>query len=204
MKKFTTFIIFCVICLLFSCKSTKIETLETEPQNQPSESEEISEELPSFQEPEPILVEKEQSPEDLEYARSTSNVSVSYEVFNDDKTKILKLIEELNIIMNEMNYDAWEKYLDAESINYWSKRSNLQVASSRLPIKNIRLNTLRDYFIHVFLPSHKGYRIDEIRYETDSLIKAVQVDESEDKDIVFYTFYKTDGGFKLHLPQLAD
>lgn len=202
MKKITIFTIFCVTCLLFSCKSTKIESLETEVQNQQTESEEILKELPSPQET--VLVEEEQSPKDLEYARSTSNVSVSYEVFNDDKSKILKLIEELNVIMNEMDYNAWEKYLDAESINYWSKRSNLQVASSRLPIKNIRLNSLRDYFIHVFLPSHKGYRIDEIRYETNSLIKAVQVDESEDRDIVFYTFYKTDSGFKLHLPQLAD
>lgn len=202
MKKITIFTIFCVTCLLFSCKSTKIESLETKVQNQSTESEEILKELPSPQEP--VLAEEEQNPKDLEYARSTTNVSVSYEVFNDDKSKILKLIEELNVIMNEMDYNAWEKYLDAESINYWSKRSNLQVASSRLPIKNIRLNSLRDYFIHVFLPSHKGYRIDEIRYETNSLIKAVQVDESEDRDIVFYTFYKTDGGFKLHLPQLAD
>ncbi len=203
MKKNTIFIIFCVTSLFFSCKSTKIENLEEKVQSQSIETDEkLSSSHPVSEHKTPV--EKVQSLEDLEYARSTANVSVSYEIFNDDKAKILELIAELNVIMNEMDYNGWEKYLDAESINYWSKRSNLQVASSRLPIKNIRLNSLRDYFIHVFLPSHKGYRIDEIRYETDSLIKAVQVAEEENKDIVFYTFYKVDGGFKLHLPQLAD
>ena len=192
--------------MIFSCKTTNVEQTETVNQEILQQNEEdalITEDI--SEEPVVELAEThEQSVEEEEYERSTSNVAVSYDIFNSDKTKILKIISELNLVMEEMDYNSWETYLDDESINYWSKRGNLQVASSRLPIKNIRLTSLRDYFIHIFLPSHKGYRIDEIRYETESLIKAVQVDDKENRDIVFYTFYKTADGFKLHLPSLQD
>ncbi len=194
-----------LVLLIFSCKTTNVEQIQSVNQENLQQNEEdvlVTENI--SEEPVVEVAEKHEQSAEEEYARSTSNVEVSYDIFNRDKTKILKIISELNLIMDEMDYNSWEKYLDDESITYWSKRGNLQVASSRLPIKNIRLTSLRDYFIHIFLPSHKGYRIDEIRYETEYLIKAVQVDDNENRDIVFYTFYKIGDEFKLHLPQLQD
>lgn len=138
--------------------------------------------------------------EDDEYTRSTSNVSVSKEVFTDDKKKILDIIADLDVIMKEMDYGAWVIYLDEESAAYWSRRANLQKAASRLPVKGLKLNSLQDYFKFVFVPSRAGHTVDEIRYETESLVKAVQV--SDETDVVYYNFHKIDGKWKLSLPPI--
>ena len=121
--------------LLFSCSSTKVQ--------KPLENiEEISE-------VQDIEI-TEQSPEDLEYERSTLNVDISYDEFNSDKNTILKIIDEMNKIIEKRDYNAWVTYLDMDSAAYWSKRPNLQKAASKLPVKGIKLTNLHDYFIYVF------------------------------------------------------
>lgn len=188
MKRIIIFatIISCVFVL--SCKSTQKEN------NKHEESQKIA-----------IEDETKTEKNDLEefnneYTRSTLNVDVSIDDFNEDKKRILQIINELNVIMGEMNYNKWETYVDSESLIYWSKKANLQKAASRLPIKGIKLNSLRDYFIHVFLPSRKGHEVTEIRYETRTLIKAVQV--TKENDVVYYTFRKINNDWKLYLPKI--
>ena len=92
------------VCIFFqSCNSTKVK------------------------EPEPILQEEKAPPViDDEYQRSTKEVSdVSYEEFQADKKIILQKIEELSVIMADYNYSEWIKYIDDNSISYWSNQSNL-------------------------------------------------------------------------------
>lgn len=148
--------------------------------------------------------EQIQKPEvnQAEFERSTSAVSVSKETFVEDKTIILNIIGDLDQIMQDQNYDGWLNYLDTSSINYWSQRTNLQKAANRLPVKGIRLTTLEDYFRYVFISSRAGKRVDEIRYDTNNSVKAVQV--SDDIDVVYYNFLKMDGIWKLHLPTLSE
>ena len=141
--------------------------------------------------------------EELEYQRSTKAVSgsVTREVFEEDKKIILKKIEELADIMTRKSYDEWTTYLDEDSKFYWNKRANLQIASSRLPVK-IRLQNLKDYFTYVFIPARTGHEVDEIRYVSENSVKAVNV--SEEKDVVYYTFRKINGIWQLHLPALDE
>ena len=79
---------------------------------------------------------------------------------------------------------------------------NLHKISTRLPIKGIKVESLEDYFKYVFIQSRIGRQIDEIRYISDTSIKAVQVRDQQ--DIVFYYFHKINGEWKLHLPPLED
>ena len=74
--------------------------------------------------------------------------------------------------------------------------------SQRLPKKGLRLNTIEDYFKFVFIPARRGRTVDEIRYDTETEVNVVQVDA--DKDIVYYTFTKINGKWKLSLPKNPD
>ncbi|WP_296664103.1 MULTISPECIES: hypothetical protein [unclassified Treponema] len=198
MEKFFTKLSLISVFAFLSCasapveKTPQIEEQLTEPIviEEPEPVQEIEEE--------PVVIEKT----DDEYTRSTSAVSVSKEVFNEDKSRILNIIKDLDTYMKNMDYRGWISYLDADSLNYWSKRQNLQKAANRLPKKGLRLNTIEDYFKFVFIPARAGHTVDEIRYETKSLVKAVQVQNNT--DVVYYNFHKVNDQWKLVLPKNPD
>lgn len=200
MEKFFTKLSLISVFAFLSCasapveKTPQIEELPAEPvvieEPEPAPVQEIEEE--------PVVVEKT----DDEYTRSTSAVSISKEVFNEDKSRILNIIKDLDTYMKNMDYRGWISYLDSDSLNYWSKRQNLQKAANRLPKKGLRLNTIEDYFKFVFIPARAGHTVDEIRYETKSLVKAVQVQDNT--DVVYYNFHKVNDQWKLVLPKNPD
>ncbi|HAK68158.1 MAG TPA: hypothetical protein DCM57_00685 [Treponema sp.] len=172
----------------------KVETKPSEPVSPPP-----AQEVPPA---EPVPEVKE---EDSEYTRSvgTNAGAVTKEAFEEDKKDILEIIEKLDKVMKNRDYKAWLTYLEPASVTYWTKKSNLQKAENRLPVKGLSLRSLEDYFKYVFIPSRSGRRVDEIRYETDSLVKAVQVNGNN--DTVYYYFKKSQSGaWKLHLPPISD
>ena len=138
-----------------------------------------------------------------EYERSVGVSSITRETFEEDKTAILGIIESLSTVMQKKDYKKWLTYVDDASIKYWSTKSNLQKAQNRLPVKGLTLKTLEDYFKYVFIPSRTGRTVDEIRYETARLVKAVHV--NGDNDTVYYYFKKSaKGDWKIHLPPISD
>lgn len=146
-------------------------------------------------------------PEEEEYLRSISGMEsgeVSRKDFEDDKRKILEIIDELADVMNNYNYDDWLTYIELESINYWQSAKNLANASQRLPVSvraqlpSKRLKTLRDYFSFVFVPARKDRVVDEIRYISPESVKAVDV--TDDSDVIYYNFKKIGGKWFVHLP----
>ncbi|MBQ5491851.1 MAG: hypothetical protein IIT68_07335 [Treponema sp.] len=142
---------------------------------------------------------------DLEYEKSLGSLAssaISKEMFEEDKAVILQKVEELDLIMRQKNYKKWVTYLDDESIKYWQTKSNLQNISSKLPIKGLKLTSLEDYFNYVFIGSRVGKSVDQIRYVTDTYVNAVQ--ERDGKDIVYYTFRKVNGEWKVHLRTLEE
>lgn len=138
--------------------------------------------------------------ENEEYLRSVADVQVSRETFISDKREILQIISDLSDVMENEDYSRWITYIDQDSISYWSQSTVLQKAASRLPVKGLKLSSLRDYFYNIFIPSRKGKDVDEIRYLTTDTVKAVHV--NGDTDVVYYTLYKIDGLWKIHLPKL--
>lgn len=193
--KIKTFVLlsafFLSLCVL-SCKST-----------------EQAEETSSEKVEETNKVEKRNSEDDAEYRRSVgTEKSISLDTFNADKTAIVKKIAELNAIMAKRDYNSWLKYIDPESQKYWSSSANLAKASEKLPknVKGLKLRTLQDYFIYVFIPSRNGRTIDEIRYNSADSIRAVQISKNEDGTnniVVYYNFVRQNGDdWKVYLPRL--
>lgn len=166
--------------------------------------------MPSEKIEESVKVEKQarNSEEDSEYRRSVgTEKNISLDTFNADKAAIIKKITELNAIMAKRDYNSWLRYIDPESQKYWSSTANLAKASEKLPkkLKGLKLRTLQDYFIYVFIPSRSGRTIDEIRYNSADSIRAVQVSKNDDgtnRIVVYYNFVKQDGDWKVYLPRL--
>ena len=180
-----------VFALTFvSCKSTEQETKPVEKVESPAK------------------VEKRAAEDDSEYRRSVgTEKNISLDTFNADKAAIIQKISELNVVMAKKNYNSWLKYIDSESQKYWSNTANLAKASEKLPknLKGLKLRTLQDYFIYVFIPSRNGRTIDEIRYNSADSIRAIQISKNEDgtnKVVVYYNFVKQDGDWKVYLPRL--
>lgn len=198
MKRIQLLFITLSIFLLLSCVST----------GEVSQTQEVKEDPPVVipepePEPEPVP-EPEPEPVNEEYERATAEMGdtkVSLSEFEADKKRILEIIDELNEIMKNNDYRTWLTYLNPDSINYWSSKKNLATASKQLPVKGIQLRTMEDYFKWIFVPARKGRRIDEIRYESTSSIKAVQV-KDDGTTTIYYNFKKIDGNWCVDLPTL--
>jgi hypothetical protein len=174
-----------IICLffLFSCGTTK-PVVTQEPPQEPEK---------------PVELPAEAT--DDEYHRSINDIEVTKETFTEDKTEIMHIISNLADSMLNRDYGSWVKYMDDESVQYWSNPQNLKKASKMLPVQGLRMNNLHDYFTYVFIPSRQGREVDEIRYISKDNVKAVQV--SSDTDIIYYYFTKIDGKWLVHIPPLA-
>lgn len=141
-----------------------------------------------------------------EYLRSTKALteeSVTVEEFENDKAEILKIINELKVIMDNGDKTKWLTYIDPDSINYYSNYTNLRKVREKLPNKQIQLHGIGDYFKYVFIPSRKNSNIDEIRYISKSNIRAVQIREDK-SELVYYNFVKKDNKWYVHIPTLSE
>ncbi len=196
MKKIFLLISFSVCIFLISCGSTKIEddiTTEDEIQSPVyDEDDEIEDVFTEYTE---------------EYIRSTKDISssdiVSVEEFENDKAEILEIINELSEIMRKKDKEKWLTYIAPESIEYYSKSSNLRKVREKLPNKQIQLHGIGDYFKYVFIPAREKNQVDEIRYISKTNIKAVEV-KNDGSELIYYYFIKKDGKWYVNIPKLDD
>lgn len=212
MKKLSIIITF-IVCLT-GCTATRSNPEVVEPVEEVAPVQQIIEVVepePIVEEPapvqEPVQLEpavKELTPEEQEFLRSTQDLddtsAVSIDTFTKDKKDVLDTINELDTIMKKGDYTRWLTYVSKESKDYWMNSARLKELEGRLPVKGLKLSGLRDYFKYIFVPARAGHSVDEIRYISDTVVKAVQV--KENRDIVYYTFEKIDGKWLLKLDTL--
>lgn len=196
MKRFLFFIAITLVALFsFSCGSTKVE-------NEKSDETEIS--SPTYEEDDEVEDVIEYSDE---YLRSTKDISsketVTVDEFEKDKTEILQIIDELSEVMKKKDKDKWLTYIDPESIEYYSKTTNLRKVREKLPNKQIQLHGIGDYFKYVFIPARENNKVDEIRYISKTNIKAVEV-KDDGTELIYYYFVKKDGKWYVNIPKLSD
>lgn len=214
MKKLSIFIT-CIIFIFVGCTATKsspevLDPVEDVPVPQevqtPAEEPEIiiPEPEPIVPEPELEPVVQELTPEEQEFLRSTKALNeectISIDTFTKDKKDVLDTIAELDEIMKKGDYVRWLTYVSKESKDYWMNAKRLKELEGRLPVKGLKLSGLRDYFKYIFIPARAGHTVDEIRYVSDTVVKAVQV--KENRDVVYYTFEKIEGKWLLKLDTL--
>ncbi len=178
-----------------SCGSTKVEAAEAPEETITSPVEEDDDVE--------LVAEADEVHE--EYLRSIQNIdsndTVTVEEFEEDKQAILKIIEELSVIMENGDKTKWLTYIDPASVQYYSDIKTLRKVREKLPNKQIALHGIGDYFKYVFIPSRKRSQVDEIRYISKTNIKAVQIKESGE-ELIYYYFIKKDGKWYVHIPVL--
>ena len=212
MKKiYVLFTIVLGVCLI-SCGSAPVAVIdepeapvveETKPVEAPVE--EAVEVIEDDDEVELINEEVKQEEDEEEYLRSTQALSaeelVTKDEFAEDKAEILRIIKELQKVMEKEDVEAWLKYVDKDSKNFYSNPANIRKVQKKLPNKAIVLNGIGDYFKYVFIPSRKNREITEIRYISKTNVKAVQV--HDDGSVTrYYQFIKVNGKWYVQLDRV--
>ena len=215
MKKiYVLFTIFLGVCFISCGSAPKEDEVEPEaPVVEETVSEEVIEEPQQPDEVEDVFDEVELIDEEVslidedeeEYLRSTKDLAedeiVTKDEFAEDKAEILRIIKELQKVMEKEDVEDWLKYVDKDSKNFYSNPANIRKVNKKLPNKAIVLNGLGDYFKYVFIPSRKNREITEIRYISKTNTKAVQV--NEDGSITrYYQFIKVNGKWFVQLDRV--
>ena len=210
MKKiYVLFTIVIGVCLI-SCGSAPAAE-ESKPKAPIVEETKPQEEMPEDEvqdvedEVELINEEVKQEEDDEEYLRSTQALSaeelVTKDEFAEDKAEILRIIKELQKVMEKEDVEDWLSYVDTASKNFYSNPVNIRKVQKKLPNKAIVLNGIGDYFKYVFIPSRKNREITEIRYISKTNTKAVQV--NDDGSITrYYQFIKVNGKWYVQLDRV--
>lgn len=210
MKFMKTLLFIIFICLIVSCGSTPAaDEKVTEAPEVVEDKKEIAEiqydddEVIDIEET--VEIKSQNDLDDEEYIRSTNNLSteelVTKEEFADDKAEILRIISELQVIMDKGDVNGWLSYIAPDSIKYYSNPANIRKAQKKLPNKTIVLNGIGDYFKYVFIPSRKRSEVQEIRYISKTNIKAVDI-KDDGSVIVYYQFVKINDKWLVHIPSL--
>ena len=205
MKKiYVLFALIIGVCLV-SCGSAPVEE-DAKPEAPVVEETKTTDEIEDVEDEVELINEDVKAEEDEEeYLRSTQALSaeelVTKDEFAEDKAEILRIIKELQKVMEKEDVEEWLSYVDTASKNFYSNPVNIRKVNKKLPNKAIVLNGIGDYFKYVFIPSRKNREITEIRYISKTNTKAVQV--NEDKSITrYYQFIKVNGKWYVQLDRV--
>jgi hypothetical protein len=103
--------------------------------------------------------------------------SISQEIFDSTKVDVQHFIGDLNKIVRGKDYNAWASHLGEDYFKEISSPEYLARISEqpRLKTQKIVLNSARDYFANVVVPSRANDRVDDIEFVTQTHVKAYTV-----------------------------
>ena len=125
-------------------------------------------------------------------------VAITKLTFENTKTEMQLVVEELNKITLERDYTKWLTWLSDEYKQTYSDPATLEKVSSSLPIKGVKLKTLRDYFEYVFVPSRQNMRVDDIQFVSPTRVYVI-MEITPKSPAAIYILEKTQTGWKLVL-----
>lgn len=135
------------------------------------------------------------SDEDVIIAQFDS-FSITKQIFNVTKTEIELVVEDLNKITYSKDYTRWLTYLSDEYRQNLSDPTTLEKVSASLPTKGIKLKTLKDYFMYVFVPSRQNMRVDDIQFVSPTRVYVI-MEIAPKSPAAIYILEKTTKGWKL-------
>lgn len=165
------------------------------PQDKRSPAKETSSPSLSEEAPEKELDSKKAA----EQEEVTAEKSYKLDEQEKERTKrdLNKLVDELNSIIANREFDKWLDYLTEEYIEYYSDSENLEeiTSSPTLTKYGIELRSLRDFFQYVVVASRKNVHIDDIKAIGEGTVKAYM--DVDDEPVVVYTLTRVDGRWKI-------
>ncbi len=144
-------------------------------------------------EPEP---EAEPAPEP-EPAAEDEKYQVSDELYQQTFDEIESLIKELNQVISKKQFDRWLKYLSTGYIRKYNSQEVLGEINEYPQLKDngIELNSLRDYFDWVVVPSRSRAVLGEIVFVGEA--KVIAYSSFDGKRAKLYQLEKNDDIWKI-------
>lgn len=161
MKKIYIAFLFIIITFL-ACQTTS----NTVPGDQPPVKEPDNTEITA-----PGTVPPKAEPENFD------PTTITKEEFDTTKTDVQQLIQNLNTIIREKDYQTWVTYLSKDYFDSISDPEYLSNLSESTRLKNQKtvLRTPEDYFQYVVVPSRANDRVDDIEFIGKNQVKAFTV-----------------------------
>jgi hypothetical protein len=123
-------------------------------------------------------------------------VTITKKTFQNTKTEMEIVVEELNKITFQRDYVKWLTWLSEEYIQMYSDPEMLQKVSLSLPTKGIKLKNLKDYFDYVFVPSRQNMRVDDIQFVSPTRVYVI-MEIKPGSPAAIYILEKYPQGWKL-------
>ena len=146
--------------------------------------------------PEPVV---EVKPEPVEEKNTViaefEGVTITKETYDQTKTEMEKIVEKLNRITATKDYAQWTTFLSEEYKQQYSQPLTLRKVSEALPVKGIKLKSLRDYFMYVFVPSRQNVRVDDIRFVSPTRVDVIM--KQANVSLLVYGLENINGSWKL-------
>jgi len=153
--------------------------------------------------PEPVVAKKEPAakikPAPVEKKQEViaefEGVTITKETYDQTKTEMEKIVENLNRITASKDYSQWLKFLSEEYKQQYSQALTLQKVSEALPVKGIKLKSLKDYFTYVFVPSRQNVRVDDIKFVSPTRVDVIM--KQANVSLLVYGLENINGTWKL-------
>ena len=181
---------------------TKVEEPPAKVEESPAKVEE-----PPVQ-PEPVVEKNEPvveaKPEPVEEKDTViaefEGVTITKETYDQTKTEMEKIVEKLNRITATKDYTQWITFVSDEYKYEYSQAGTLKKVSEALPVKGIKLKSLRDYFTYVFVPSRQNVRVDDIKFVSPTRVDVIM--KQANVSLLVYGLENINGSWKLIPPKL--
>jgi hypothetical protein len=120
------------------------------------------------------------SPETIKNINKDNNnevYQVPPETYKKTFNDIYIFIEEIQLIMDTKDFDAWVSILTPEYRQKMNDPFYLKEISNEpnLKNKNIFLKNIKDYFLYVFIPSRSGIKMDNIEFLSENKVKVITI-----------------------------
>jgi len=101
--------------------------------------------------------------------------SISTETYTASLAQVRNLIERLNLLILQTNFEDWKVHLDAQYMDRFNDPVVLQAvmdSSNMLRENGVKLRNLADYFKFVVSPSRSNVTVDSIAYMDENRVEA--------------------------------
>lgn len=178
-----------------SARPTEVETIEEtteQPETVVTEDPVEESDQPLEQDQSVEVAEPEAEPEE-----EPSKIEVSEELYDQTFTEVERTINELNEIISNRNFGAWQRYLTDNYRRTYSDPAVLEQSSQSAVLvrNNITLESLEDYFNFVVVPSRSNARLDDLVFVDEDTVEAIM--EVNDRRYLLYLLKKTNDRWKI-------
>ena len=172
-----------------------VETAPAAEKEQPVKS------VPAAKIEEPVADVKQEHPTGKdEIIAQFEGVTITKETYDQTKTEIEKVVDQLNRITAAKDYNQWITFLSDEYKQQYSQPATLKTVSEALPVKGIKLKSLKDYFTYVFVLARQNVRVDDINFVSPTRVNVIM--KQGNVSLLIYCIENVSGNWKLIPPKL--